>query len=56
VGTDQLGRAEQESEIGKTIRRSLRESNLLYQITETQGLGPANWSMVKGKLVIIGRT
>jgi hypothetical protein len=38
---------EQKGEIGETIRRSLRESNPLYQITEPPRLGPANWSVVK---------
>jgi hypothetical protein len=33
---------EQNGEIGETIRRSLLDSNLLDQITEALGLGPAN--------------
>jgi hypothetical protein len=45
--TDQSRGTEQKGEIGETIRRSLRESNPLYQITEPPGLGPANWSVVK---------
>jgi hypothetical protein len=36
---------EQNGEIGETIRRSPRESNLLYQITEPLGLSHANWSV-----------
>jgi hypothetical protein len=47
MGEGSVCGTEQKREIGETIRRSLRESNLIDRITEALGLGPANWSIVK---------